>query len=88
MNPLIRIRLGHSKELPLHFLNGILFQIRQNKQEFVGDRGSGTCVIRAVAADRARLPINSMGLHVGHKGLLKSRQQRLKFSFSEAGHCP
>jgi hypothetical protein len=33
MNPLVRIRLGHANELPLHFLNGVLFHIRQHKEE-------------------------------------------------------
>jgi hypothetical protein len=78
MNPLIGMRLGHAKELPLHCLTGLLCQIRQHKEACVGYRGSGTRVIRTVAADRARRPINGMGLHVGHKGLLTRRQQRLE----------
>jgi hypothetical protein len=39
MNPLIRIRLGHPKELALHFLDGILFQIGQHEEQLVGHRG-------------------------------------------------
>jgi len=39
MNPLIGIRLGHPKELPLYFLNGMLFHIRQNEEQFVGYGG-------------------------------------------------
>jgi hypothetical protein len=39
MNPRIGVRLGHPKELSLHFLDGMLFHIRQNKEEFVGHRG-------------------------------------------------
>jgi hypothetical protein len=39
MNPRIGMRLGHPKELSLHFLNGILFHIRQNEEPFIGDRG-------------------------------------------------
>jgi hypothetical protein len=39
MNPLIRIRLGHPKELALHFLDRILFQIGQNKEQLVGHHG-------------------------------------------------
>jgi len=88
MNPLIGVRLGHSKELSLHFLDGILFQIRQNKEELVGHRGSGTRLIRPVAADRARLPINGMGLHVVHKGLLNMRKKCLEFLFGSSGQRP
>jgi hypothetical protein len=88
LNPFIGVRLGHPKELSLHFLDGLLFYIRQHKEECVGYRGSGTRVIRTVAADCARLPINGMGLHVGHKGLLNMRQKRLEFVCGSSGHRP
>jgi hypothetical protein len=39
MNPFVRIRLRHPKELALHFLDGILFQVGQNKEQLVGHRG-------------------------------------------------
>jgi len=39
MNPLIGVRLGHPKELSLDFLDGILFQIGQNEEQFVRHRG-------------------------------------------------
>jgi hypothetical protein len=39
MNPRIRIRLGHAKELPLPCLNGLLLQLRHNNKAFVGYRG-------------------------------------------------
>jgi hypothetical protein len=39
MNPLIGVRLEYLKDLSLHFLDGILLQIRQNKEEFIGHRG-------------------------------------------------
>jgi hypothetical protein len=39
VNPLIRIRLRHPKELALHFLNRMLFHIRQNEELFVDCRG-------------------------------------------------
>jgi hypothetical protein len=39
MNPRMSVRLGHAKELSLHCLDGMLFHIRQKKEEFVGDRG-------------------------------------------------
>ena len=39
MNPRIRVCLGPPKELSWEFLNGILFHIRQNEQQFVGEAG-------------------------------------------------
>jgi hypothetical protein len=39
MNPLIRIRWRQAKELPWHFLKGMLLQIRQNQEALVGCRG-------------------------------------------------
>jgi hypothetical protein len=86
MTPRIRMRVGQAKELPWYFLNGMLFHIRQNTEEFVGYCGSETRVIRLVAADRASLPIKAMVVPGGHKGVLNRRPQRLEFLLSEAGH--
>jgi hypothetical protein len=44
MNPFISVRLGHPKELSLYFLDGILFQVGQNEEQFVRQRGQGTIV--------------------------------------------
>jgi hypothetical protein len=38
MNPLIRMRLGHAKELSLYVLDGILFDIGQHEEQLVGYR--------------------------------------------------
>jgi hypothetical protein len=35
-NPLVGIRLGHPKELSLHFLERMLFQVGRHKEQFVG----------------------------------------------------
>jgi hypothetical protein len=86
MNPRIRIRLGHPKELPLHFLDGILFQVGQDEEQLVGRRGERTGVIRRVAPARAGLPINGTVLHINYKRLLEMGQQHLKFCFRQAGH--
>lgn len=77
-NPRVRMRVGHAKELPLPFLHGVWFHLRQKKEECVGYGGSGTRVICTVAADWARLPLKGMVLPVGLKGPLKRRQQRLE----------
>jgi hypothetical protein len=85
MNPLVRIRLGHPKELSLHFLDGILFQVGQDEEQLVGRRWERTGFIRTVAAAGAGLPINRAVMHVGHKSLLERGQQSLKFGFRESG---
>jgi hypothetical protein len=85
VNPLVRIRLTHPKELSLHLLNGILFHVGQNEQQFVRARGQWTGAIGRVTATCARLSINRTLIHVGHKRLLKMGQQGLKFGFRESG---
>ena len=71
MNPLVRIRLTHPEELSLHLLNGILFQVGQNEEQFVCERGQWTGVIRTIAATCAGVPINRAVLHVGDKSPLE-----------------
>ena len=71
MNPLVRIRLRHPKELSLHLLNGMLFEVGQNKEPFVRECGQRTGVIGTLAATRAGLPINGAVMPVGHKSLLE-----------------
>jgi hypothetical protein len=88
MNPLVRIRLRHPKELALHLLDRILFQVSQDEEQLVGRRSERTAFIRRVAAAHAGLPINRAGMHVGHKRLLEMGQQSLKFGFRESGQRP
>jgi hypothetical protein len=81
MNPLVGIRLGHPKELALHFLDGILFHVGQDEEQLVGHRRQRTGVIRRVAAACAGLPINGSVLHIRHQRLLEMGQQRREFHF-------
>ena len=39
MKPLIGVRLGHPEELSWHFLDGILLQVGQDEEPFVGHGG-------------------------------------------------
>jgi hypothetical protein len=39
MHPRVGMRLGHPKELSLHFLNEVLFHIGQDEEELVDHRG-------------------------------------------------
>jgi hypothetical protein len=85
MNPLVRIRLTHPKELSLHRLTGILFHVGQHEAPFVRARGQGTGAIVRGTATRARLPSNRTLIHGGHKRLLNRGQQGLKCRFRQAG---
>jgi hypothetical protein len=82
MNPLIGVRLGHPKELSLHLLDGVLFQVDQNEEQFVRHRGQGTIVIRTVTAARAGLPINGAVPQIGAQRVLEKGQQRGEFLLS------
>ena len=85
MNPLVRIRLRHPKELSLHLLDRILFQVSQDEEQLVGRRWERTGFIRTVAAARAGLPINRAVIHVVRQRLLEMGPQSLKFGFRESG---
>jgi hypothetical protein len=79
MNPFIGIRLGHPKELPLDFLDGVLFYVGQDEEQFVRYRRQGTVVIRTVTSAGAGLPIDRAVLQIGHERPLEMRQQRREF---------
>jgi hypothetical protein len=82
VNPFVRIRLAHPKELSLYLLNGMLFQVGQNEEQLVGERGQRTGVIGTVAPTRAGLPIKRAVLQIGRQRVLEMRQQRGKFWLS------
>ncbi len=79
MNPLIGVRLGHPKELALHLLERILFQVGQGEELFVCHCGYRTIVIRTVAAACAGLSINGAVSQIGHQRVLERGQQRREF---------
>ena len=86
MNPRVGIRLGHPKELSLHRLERILFQVGQDEEPFVGRRWERTAGRRTVAAARAGLPINGAILHRDYKRLLDMPEQGHTFRFRQARH--
>jgi hypothetical protein len=86
MNPLMRMRWRHPKELSLPFLGGILCHIGQDEEPFVGHGGEGTALIRTLAAARAGLPSNGAVLHRRDKRVLERGEQSRAFCFHEAGH--
>jgi hypothetical protein len=86
MNPFVGIGLRHPKELPLHFLDGILFQVGEDEEQLVGYREERTGLIRSVAAAGTGLPINGAVLHMHHQRLLKMGQQRRELGLCQSGH--
>jgi hypothetical protein len=85
VTPCVRLRLTPPKELSLPLLHGMRLQVGQHEEPYVRERGPWTGAIGTVAATRAGLPITRAGLPGGHKGLLKMRQQGVKFGLCESG---
>ena len=81
MNPLVGIGLRHPKELALHCLDGVLFQVGEDEEQLVSHRWERTGLIGTVAAAGAGLPINGAVLHRRHQRLREMRQQRREFHF-------
>jgi hypothetical protein len=79
MKPLIGMRLGHPKELPLHFLDGILFEVGQKKEPLLGHRREGRGVIRTRAPARPGLSINGVVFQKGQKRVFERRQECCEF---------
>lgn len=88
MNPLVRLRLRHPKELSLHLLARILFQVSQDEEQLVGRRWERTGFIRTVAAARAGLPIDGAVLHIGRQRVLERGQQRREFWLGQPRQRP
>jgi hypothetical protein len=86
VNPLVGIRLGHPKQLPLELLERIGLQVAQDEEQLIRHGRSGTMRIRALAAARAGLPINGAGPQVPREGLRQMGQQGLQFCGCSAGH--
>jgi hypothetical protein len=78
----------HEQKRSLLGVNRPLCHRRQHAELSVGYRGSGTRLVRPVAAHRARLPIHGLGAPGGHNGALERRQQRGKFLGSGTRSSP
>lgn len=78
MEPLVRIGLDHAEELPVHVLGQVLFDMDEDKEEFVLAGGQRRIRIWDVAAIEARKAVNGVGAHPLEKGRLKRWQQARK----------
>jgi hypothetical protein len=86
VNPGVRMRLAHPKELSWHFLNRMLLHIRQHAEPFLGYRGSRTMVIGTITTAGAGWPLNGTVLQIGRPCRLEMPQQHLECLLGEAGH--
>jgi hypothetical protein len=73
MNPLMGLTLAHPKQSPVHDLEGVRFQVDQDKQQPICWRRQRTVLIGRVPAGGARLAIEAPGGHMSLEGGLKRR---------------
>ena len=85
MNPLMGLALTHPEQPPLYHLEGVSFQVDQDKQESILGRRQRTIRVGRVPAGGARLPIEAPMGHVGLERGLKGRDQLLTFLQGETG---
>jgi len=85
MNPLMGLALAHPEESPLNDLQGIGFQVDQDKQQPILWGRQWTVLVGGVPAGRARLPIEAPLGHIGLVRGLKARHQLLKLLSCQAG---
>jgi hypothetical protein len=73
MNPLMGFALAHSKQPPLHDLEGIGLQVDEDKQQPILGGRQRTVRVRGVPAGSTQLPIEAPVGHMHLKRGLKGR---------------
>jgi hypothetical protein len=79
------LALSHPKQSPLHDLEGVRFQVDEDKQQPIFRRRQWTVLIGRIVASGARLPIEAPVGDMGLEGGFKGRDQRLKLLYRQAG---
>lgn len=74
----MRSRLEHAEALSVHFLRQVLFDMDEDKEEFVLDGWQRRILIWDVAAIEARQAVDGVVAHPLKKGRLKRRQHARK----------
>jgi hypothetical protein len=85
MNPLMGLALAHPEQSPLHHLEGVRFQVHQDKQQPIFWHRQRTVLVGRVPPGGARLPIEAPCGHVGLECSLKGQDQPLKLVDGETG---
>jgi hypothetical protein len=85
MNPLMGFALAHPEQPPLHDLEGVGFQVDQDKQQPILGGRQWTVLVGRIPPGGARLPIEAPFGHMGLERGLKGRDQALKLIDGETG---
>ncbi len=84
MNPFVRVGLRQAKQLSLHRLGRILFEVHQNKEQFVFNRRQRAVAVGGVGPPNAVIPLNRLRLQRVLKAGRKARDELLKLSVGQA----
>lgn len=85
MNPFIGVGLRQPKKLALHRLRRILFEVDQDKEQFVFDGWERAVAIGGVGASDAVIPLNRLSTKGVRKAGCKDGDEVVKLSAREAG---
>lgn len=84
MNPFIGVGLRQAKELTLHRLSRILFEVQQDKQQFVFARWEGTIAIGRIGTPNTIVPLNRLASERVRKTGCEEWDEMLKLSTGQA----
>ena len=84
MDPFVGSSLAHAKERRDDFLQGIDFEVKQNKEQLIFD-GQQMGFATATIMSFARLFVPNMLVKISFPGLFKRVKQRLKLFGVQAG---
>jgi hypothetical protein len=85
MKPLMGLALAHPEQPPLHDLEGVRFQVDQDKQQPILRCRQWAGLVGRVPAGGARLPIKAPLGHMRLERRLKGRDQLLNLLDGETG---
>jgi hypothetical protein len=85
MDPLIGFALDHPEQAPVHHLEGIGFEVGENKQEPIFRRREGAVFVHGKPARGPRLSIHAPRRHPGMERGLERRDELLKLVERQAG---
>ncbi len=85
VNPLVGVGLRKAKELPLHRLRRVLFEVDQDEEQFVFNRRQWTIAIGGIGPPNAVKPLHGLRLQRVLKAGRKVRNKLLELGLGQAG---
>ena len=85
MNPLLRFALAHTEQAPLHDLEGVGLQVREQEEQPVFRRRQGAVFVDGKLAGGSGRPIEAPRRHMRLECRLKRRDQDLKLLEGQTG---